>query len=330
VRIKVQHVTGREIWGMHLAGLAHEVLSGSVVVVEPDDAGFLSDPAGGNPFADLPAVFVSHAPCAFADLVIMPDELGLVVDVLDRTPLAAMALVLLLRGSEQRSLTEGLIAESTTYSMLQGGPEFQQWLRSRHNKPRLPEIGSAVTSEVHDRQFVITLNRPHVHNAFSRRMRDELSDALLQALSYGDSYDVVLQGAGPSFCSGGDLAEFGTFVSTADAHVTRLSRSPVRQLVGLAGRVTVRLHGACMGAGIELPAGAGRVIARRDAVIALPEIALGLVPGAGGTWTIPQRIGRQRTAWLALTGSSIDAQTAKEWGLVDEIDDDSPTTLHNP
>ena len=98
----------------------------------------------------------------------------------------------------------------------------------------------------------------------------------------------------------------------------------------VAGRVTVRLHGACMGAGIELPAGAGRVIARRDAVIALPEIALGLVPGAGGTWTIPQRIGRQRTAWLALTGSSIDALTAQEWGLVDEIDDDSPTTLHNP
>ncbi|MDQ6696224.1 MAG: enoyl-CoA hydratase/isomerase family protein, partial [Actinomycetota bacterium] len=52
----------------------------------------------------------------------------------------------------------------------------------------------------------------------------------------------------------------------------------------------------------------------------LPELAMGLVPGAGGTVSLPRRIGRHRTAWLALTGASIDAPTALDWGLVDTIE----------
>jgi enoyl-CoA hydratase/carnithine racemase len=70
---------------------------------------------------------------------------------------------------------------------------------------------------------------------------------------------------------------------------------------------------------MELPAFAGRVAARRDAYFILPEVALGLVPGAGGTASVPRRIGRQRTAWLALSGERIDAPTALAWGLVDEL-----------
>jgi enoyl-CoA hydratase/carnithine racemase len=60
-------------------------------------------------------------------------------------------------------------------------------------------------------------------------------------------------------------------------------------------------------------------VARPDTVIGLPEVAMGLIPGAGGTVSLPRRIGRHRTAWLALTGRTIDAPTAREWGLVDEI-----------
>jgi enoyl-CoA hydratase/carnithine racemase len=83
--------------------------------------------------------------------------------------------------------------------------------------------------------------------------------------------------------------------------------------------VTVELHGACFGSGIELPAFAGRVIAAPDTSIALPELGLGLVPGAGGTVSLPCRIGRHRTAWLALSGRAIDASTALAWGLVDDV-----------
>jgi enoyl-CoA hydratase/carnithine racemase len=70
---------------------------------------------------------------------------------------------------------------------------------------------------------------------------------------------------------------------------------------------------------VELPAFARRVVARPDARFWLPEVAMGLVPGAGGTVSIPRRIGRQRTALLALTGTAIDATTALEWGLVDAV-----------
>ncbi len=74
-----------------------------------------------------------------------------------------------------------------------------------------------------------------------------------------------------------------------------------------------------MGAGIELAAFARQVAAREDAFFQLPEVAMGLVPGAGGTVSIPQRIGRQRTAYLALSGLRVDADIAHRWGLIDEI-----------
>ena len=104
------------------------------------------------------------------------------------------------------------------------------------------------------------------------------------------------------------------------AHAARTTRSAARLLARLARRVTFRVHGACIGAGIELPAFGARVIAARDATIRLPEVGMGLVPGAGGTVSLPRRIGRQRAGWLALTGSVIDAETAFAWGLVDAIE----------
>jgi enoyl-CoA hydratase/carnithine racemase len=87
----------------------------------------------------------------------------------------------------------------------------------------------------------------------------------------------------------------------------------------LRDRVRADLHGACIGAGIELPAFAGRLSARPDTLIRLPEIVMGLIPGAGGTVSITRRVGRWRTAYLALSGLPIDAPTALDWGLVDEI-----------
>src|SRR5207245_2169044 len=79
------------------------------------------------------------------------------------------------------------------------------------------------------------------------------------------------------------------------------------------------VHGACLGAGIELPAFAARVVAADDTAIGLPEAGLGLVPGAGGTVSITRRAGRQRLLELLITGEPIEAATAHAWGLVDEV-----------
>jgi enoyl-CoA hydratase/carnithine racemase len=167
-------------------------------------------------------------------------------------------------------------------------------------------------------RLLVTLDRPDRHNAFSAAMRDGLLAALDVALA-DPSLRVELTGEGPSFCSGGDLDEFGTAADPATAHLVRTQASAARAMAALAARTTVRLHGACMGAGIELPAFAAHVTCAPDALLALPELPLGLLPGAGGTVSLPRRIGRQRTALLALSGQPIDAATALEWGLVDEL-----------
>ncbi len=237
-------------------------------------------------------------------------------------PIAAVSLVLLLRGAERRTIEDGLIAESSTYSLLQAGPEFAHWRQDWDGRPHRAHptpSGPAVRMERDGSTLRLVLDRPERHNAFSREMSEDLVAGLSVATADPTIERVELRGAGPSFCSGGDLAEFGSFPDPASAHVVRLTRSAGRLLAQLADRAEVHLHGACMGAGIELPAFAGKVIADPDSSIALPEITLGLVPGAGGTVSLPRRIGRHRTAWLGLTGERIDASTALAWGLVDEV-----------
>ena len=90
-------------------------------------------------------------------------------------------------------------------------------------------------------------------------------------------------------------------------------------LARLPQTTTSYIHGSTFGSGIELAAFTDTVIASADTQIALPEIGLGLIPGAGGTVSLPLRIGRRRTAWLGFSGHSINAETALSWGLVDAV-----------
>jgi enoyl-CoA hydratase/isomerase-like protein len=238
----------------------------------------------------------------------------------ERCPLAAATLVQLLRHGRTLDLDERLVAESLAYSTLQAGPEFAAWLAARGGAPRRERSdGPAVRSRREGARLRLTLDRPRKHNAFSSEMRDALAEGLTLALADDSIEEVVLDGEGPSFCAGGDLDEFGTFPDPATAHAVRSARSPARLLSLCAERARAEVHGACVGAGCELPAFCRRVRAREDAFFQLPEVGMGLVPGAGGTASLPDRIGRQRTAWLALSGSRIDAATALRWGLVDEI-----------
>ena len=146
------------------------------------------------------------------------------------------------------------------------------------------------------------LNRPHVRNALNRSLRDGLLEGLALAAADASLTGVVLRGEGPSFCSGGDLDEFGTFTDPAAAHMVRLATSIGRAIAALGPRLVAQVHGPCAGSGVELPAFAARVCARTDFTAALPEIGLGLIPGAGGTASITRRVGRHRMALLALGG----------------------------
>lgn len=216
----------------------------------------------------------------------------------------------------------GVITESLAYSTLQSGQEFARWLAER-GPARMPAIPDPVVARRDGNTLRIKFNRPSRHNAFSTDARAALLEAL-DVARYDTSVDeVVLSGNGPSFCSGGDLAEFGTFSDPATAHLARTRYSPALVLDALTARLgsacRAEVHGQVLGSGLEMAAFCGRVVAAHDSVFGLPELSLGLIPGAGGTVSITRRIGRWRTAYLVLSGHTIDPATALAWGLVDAV-----------
>lgn len=216
----------------------------------------------------------------------------------------------------------GVITESLAYSTLQSGGEFARWLADR-GPATAPLLPDPVQAHRDGNTLHVRFNRPQRHNAFSTDARGALLEALEVARLDPSVDEVVLGGNGRSFCSGGDLAEFGTFTDPASAHLARTRHSPALVLAELTERLGRRcraeVHGQVLGSGLEMAAFCGWVRCHPDAVIGLPELALGLIPGAGGTVSITRRIGRWRTAYLVLSGHTIDAATAQTWGLVDEV-----------
>jgi enoyl-CoA hydratase/carnithine racemase len=216
----------------------------------------------------------------------------------------------------------GVVTESLAYSTLQAGPEFARWLAER-GPATMPDIPDPVRAHRDGNTLSIAFNRPQRHNAFSTDARAGLLEALAVAQLDSSIDEVVLTGNGPSFCSGGDLDEFGTFTDPAGAHLARTRYSPALALDAVTTRIGDRcraeVHGLVIGSGLEMAAFCGRIEAAADTVFGLPELSLGLIPGAGGTVSVARRIGRWRTAYLVLSGATLDAPTALAWGLVDAV-----------
>ncbi|MCZ6887210.1 MAG: enoyl-CoA hydratase/isomerase family protein [Gammaproteobacteria bacterium] len=289
------------------------------LIVEVDDD---SSSFGYAPSCPVIAISDRAAP-AIADVVVSNEtDAVAVAEAVSRNPIAAMVLVRLLRHNENVDAYDGLFAESLAYSTLQHGAEFESWLNERKPREPVPEPDEPPVLLAREGNVLrVTLNRPTKRNAFSGAMRDALCEALQLLADDRGIVRAILDGAGVCFSAVGDLDEFGEARDAGRAHASRVTRSAGALVHKLRERIVVHLHGACIGAGIELPAFAGHVTARPDAFFQLPEVSFGLVPGAGGTVSILPRIGRHRLAYMALTASRIDAVTALEWGLVDEIED---------
>ena len=258
------------------------------------------------------------------DLIVSDDDqLSAVVDKIIRNPQASAVLVQVVRTTISLPVAQALNVESLAYSTLQGGEEFARWLHEFHSgrgartPPQITDSPILVSRK--GNLLEIILNTPENRNALSVPMRDALSEAFKMVIMDRSIEHVNVYGNGPSFSAGGDLTEFGDSSDRALAHQIRLLRMPAQYLAQEAGRYTFHLHGACIGAGIEMPAFAGRLVASPDTFFILPEVGMGLVPGAGGCVSIPRRIGRQKMNWLAITGERLSADKALEWGLIDEM-----------
>ena len=300
-----------------LVGVAHDPLPKAMyALAEALDLTLVP----GTPDADVPRCVVPIPDPAAEALALQIKA--------ESAPQPSLLLARLLRISESLPVSHALDMESLTYSTLLAGPGFARWLAARGERPApLSATSDAVIIRRDGDTLRLTLNRPERRNAHGRELRDALVAGLRIAQFDDTVTDVVLDARGPSFCSGGDLDEFGTAPDPATAHLIRTRAGAALPLNTLRTRVTARLHGHCVGAGIELPAFAGTVVADPGTVLRLPELDMGLIPGAGGTVSIPRRIGRWRTLYLVLTGAPIPAALAHRWGLVDRIEPVDPATV---
>ena len=284
------------------------------VAVALDRAGDLPplDPANYDVMitcrADAPAPWVSVTPER------IDAQLEAVRATAAASPVATGLLARVLRLGEGMAFSAALELESLAYSTLLGGTEFRRWLAARSGAEDIP--GGAVRYERAGDAVTLTLASPASRNAMSAAMRDALYEALVNVLEDPSLPRLILKADGRCFSTGGALAEFGSARDLAAAHVIRTQRGCARVLHLLGERAEVHLHGACIGSGIEVPAAAAHRLAAPDLMVQLPELRMGLIPGAGGTVTLSRAMGRHRLLWLALGAFRIGFAQARSWGLI--------------
>jgi enoyl-CoA hydratase len=261
---------------------------------------------------------IAHALDAFVEAPISVEAL---IRQTSQAPHAAAIAMQLLRSLENLPPERALPLESFCYGLLQGSAEHSAWLASRVSKAPPGPPGRLIV-ERRDSELLITLDRPLARNAIDRAMRDQLVDAFTVAVMDTEVRVVKLRAQGACFSIGADLAEFGTTRDPATAHLIRSRSLPALVLAARADILDVHVQGACVGAGLEMAAFAGRLTATPEAWFQLPELAMGLIPGAGGCVSVPRRIGKQRAALMILSGRRINAATALRWGLIDAIEGD--------
>lgn len=176
---------------------------------------------------------------------------------------------------------------------------------------------------------IATLNRPQALNSFTRQMHRDLGEALGRVEGNPAIRALVITGAGRGFCAGADLAEFDfepgpDLVQRADPGpvIDQAFNPTVRRLQALRVPTIAAVNGVAAGAGASLAMTCDIAIAAPAASFIQAFSKIGLIPDAGSTWLLPQRVGMARAMALAMTGDKLPAAQAKEWGMVWDVADD--------
>ena len=171
-----------------------------------------------------------------------------------------------------------------------------------------------------DQVLLVTMNRPDVLNAMNTQLGLDLVNLFESiAMSPGLLRCIVLTGSGKGFCAGGDLKQRNGMSSQDWTAQHVVFERMARALLDCPLPIVGAINGAAFGGGCELACCCDFLYAAENAKFALPEVRLGIMPGAGGTQTLPRAIGERRAKEHILTGKPFTAAQAEIWGLVNEV-----------
>src|SRR6266446_4000525 len=173
---------------------------------------------------------------------------------------------------------------------------------------------SSTIYELHGQVAVITMNNPPV-NGLGFDLRRDIVEGLARAEADANVKAVVLIGSARAFSGGADIREFGSPRASAEPNLNTV----IRMLESAEKPVVAAISGACMGGGLELALGCHYRMAVKGAQIALPEVKLGLMPGAGGTQRLPRLIGAEAALDMIVSGNAVPSEQVKDSGLFDEM-----------
>ena len=192
-----------------------------------------------------------------------------------------------------------------------------------------PASGGTVLYEERGAVALVTLNRPEALNSFTRQMHRDLWAVLDQAEANPVIRALVITGAGRGFCAGADLAEFDfepgpDLIQRADPGpvIDQAFNPTARRIQSLRFPVIAAVNGVAAGAGASLAMTCDIAIAAPGASFIQAFSKIGLIPDAGGSWFLVERLGLARAMALAMTGDKLPAAQAKEWGMIWDVQDD--------
>lgn len=167
----------------------------------------------------------------------------------------------------------------------------------------------------------IVLNRPETRNALVMEMREELGEAIAAVRDDPEVRVMVLTGAGPAFCAGGDVKAMaaGFTAVTGRARVQRTDRLVLTELMNLEKPVIAMVNGFAVGAGCNIALACDIIIASEEAQFAEIFVRIGLLPDLGGLFLLPRAVGLHKAKELVFTGQMVDAREAERIGLVNKV-----------
>ncbi|HEV8143179.1 MAG TPA: 3-hydroxyacyl-CoA dehydrogenase NAD-binding domain-containing protein [Methylomirabilota bacterium] len=178
----------------------------------------------------------------------------------------------------------------------------------------MAKLTQSVDLENRGRVAVLTVDNPPV-NALSQHVRKGLHDGIKQATADGAAQAIVIVCAGRTFIAGADITEFGKPPVEPGLHAV------LDMIEGSSKPVIAAIHGTALGGGLEVALACHYRVGVQDARFGLPEVKLGLLPGAGGTQRLPRVVGPQKALSMIVSGDPIRADEALRTGLIDEIVD---------